>query len=122
MDNAMQANSTSSQEVVQRYFQMWNTGDTSFAQEGLSPDWTDHAHPEVKGPVDVQRAVTQTRAARPGLRFYIDTILGTDDLLSVVGGVGHESRPGDLDSRLIWLIRLLDGQMVEMWTYRLSTP
>ncbi|MER5665936.1 nuclear transport factor 2 family protein [Streptomyces mirabilis] len=117
----MHSNSAPSHQVVQRYFQMWNTGDISVAPEVLSPDWTDHAHPEVNGPADVQRAVTQTRATRPGLRFYIDTILGNDDLLSVVGGVGHESRPDAIDSRLIWLIRLLDGQMVEMWTYRLST-
>jgi ketosteroid isomerase-like protein len=122
MENTMHAHPASSHQVVQRYFQMWNTGDTSAAPEVLSPDWTDHAHPEVNGPADVQRAVTQTHATRPGLRFYIDTILGTDDLLSVVGGVGHESHPGAIDSRLIWLIRLLHGQMVEMWTYRLSTP
>ncbi|EST18529.1 hypothetical protein M878_45245 [Streptomyces roseochromogenus subsp. oscitans DS 12.976] len=82
----------------------------------------DHAHPEVNDPADVQRAVAQTYATRPGLRFYIDTILGNNDSLFVVGGVGHESRPDTIDSRLIWLIRLLDGQMAEMWTYRLSTP
>src|SRR3954453_6352593 len=99
MESTMQASSASSHEIIQRYFQMWNTGDTSSARELLSPNWTDHAHPEVNGPEDVERAVMQTRAARPGLRFHVDTILGTDDLLSVVGGVGHESRPGAVDSR-----------------------
>jgi len=118
----MDAQAASSHHVVLRYFQMWNTGDTSIAPEVLSPGWTDHAHPEVTGPADVQRAVTQTHASRPGLRFHIDTILGSDDLLSVVGGVGHESRPGMIDSHLIWLIRILDGQMAEMWTYRRNTP
>ncbi|MCX4851155.1 nuclear transport factor 2 family protein [Streptomyces sp. NBC_00893] len=118
----MHTDSVPSHQVVRRYFQMWNTGDLSIAPQVLSPDWTDHAHPEVNGPADVQRAVTQTHTTRPGLRFYIDTILGDDDLLSVVGGVGHESRPRAIDIRLIWLIRVLDGQMVEMWTYRLSTP
>jgi hypothetical protein len=65
-------------------------------------------------------AVAQTRAARLGLRFHVEAVLGADDLVSVIGGVGHESRLGEFDSRLIWLVRLLDGRMVEMWTYRLA--
>lgn len=106
--------------IARRYFDMWNTGDVSIAAEILSPDWTDHAHPEVHGPGDVQRAVAQTHAGRPGLRFEVEAILDRDDgdLVSVVGGVGHESWPGVLDSRLIWLMRVADGRLAEMWTYR----
>jgi ketosteroid isomerase-like protein len=117
----MHTNSTPHQ-VVRQYFQMWNSGDTSIAPQVLAPDWTDHAHPDINGYADVQRAVEQTRAARPGLRFHIDSILDDDQLLAVVGGVGHEDRPDILDSRLIWLIRVTDGQMAEMWTYRLNSP
>ncbi len=95
--------------VVARYFDMWNTGDTSIADQILHPDWTDHAHPEVAGPEGVQRAVQTIRAARPGLHFDIHSILGEDDLVAAVGSIG----PG----HLIWLIRLVDGRMVEMWTY-----
>jgi ketosteroid isomerase-like protein len=120
MPTQTQKDSTPSHRVVPRYFEMWNTGDVSVAAEVLSPDWADHAHPEVRAPGDVQHAVAQTRAARPGLRFHVEAVLGADDLVSVVGGVGHESRPGEFDSRLIWLVRLLDGRMVEMWTYRLT--
>lgn len=64
----MDAHADPSHHVVQRYFQMWNTGDTSIAPEVLSPDWADHAHPEVSGPADVQRAVTQIHAG-----FYQDS-------------------------------------------------
>jgi len=109
-----------SHQVVHRYFRVWNTGDTTLALEVLDPNRTDHAHPEVEGPADVQRAVMQIRATRPGLRFHIDTILGGDDLLSVVGGVGQGSRPDTMDSHLIWRVRLADGRMAEMWTYRLD--
>ncbi|MFV5998383.1 nuclear transport factor 2 family protein [Streptomyces sp. NPDC056231] len=116
----MDAHSHDSHHIVQRYFQMSNTGDTSIAPEVLSSHWADHAHPEISGPADVQRSVTHIHASRPGLRFHIDTILGTDDLLSVIGGVGHESHPGIIDTHLIWLIRLNDGQMAEMWTYQRS--
>ncbi len=40
----------SAQHIAARYFEMWNTGDSSIATEILSPDWMDHAHPEVTGP------------------------------------------------------------------------
>ncbi|MGW0635008.1 nuclear transport factor 2 family protein [Nocardia salmonicida] len=117
----MHTNSTSHQ-VVRRYFQMWNSGDTSIAPQVLAPGWTDHAHPEINGYTDVQHAVEQTRAARPGLRFHIDSILDDGHLLAVVGGVGYESCPDTADSRIIWLVRLTDSHMVEMWTYSLNTP
>jgi ketosteroid isomerase-like protein len=102
--------------VVGRYFDMWNTGDTAIADEILHPDWVDHAHPEVTGPAAVKQAVEATRAARPDLHFTVHTVLGDDDLVAVVGSVGrppHSGEPG----RLIWLVRLVDGLMAEMWTY-----
>ncbi|WP_031524834.1 nuclear transport factor 2 family protein [Streptomyces sp. NRRL F-5123] len=105
--------------TVRRYFEMWNSGDISIAPDVLCPDWTDHAHPDLAGVADVQSAVTRIRTARPGLRFHVETVLGSgDELLSVVGGVGDASRPGVVDSHLVWLVRLRGGRMAEMWTYR----
>src|SRR5262249_24388078 len=106
----------SATNVVSRYFDMWNTGDTSIADQIIHPDWVDHAHPEVTGPTGVQQAVQIIRAARPDLQFHIDAILGGDDLIAVVGSVGQPtaSAPG----RLIWLVRLVDGLMADMWTYQ----
>jgi ketosteroid isomerase-like protein len=96
--------------VVARYFQMWNTGDTSAAAEIVAPDWIDHAHPEVTGPAMVVRSVEAIRAARPGLRFAIDAILGDGDRVAAIGSVG--------ESRLVWVVRLENGLMAEMHTYR----
>jgi ketosteroid isomerase-like protein len=110
----------SSRQVVTRYFQTWNTGDTSIASEVLLPDWVDHAHPEVTGPRSVRHAVNQVRAAQPNLHFDIEAILGDGDLVAVVGAAGQ--RPASATTtRLVWLVRLQDGQMVEMWTYRDTT-
>lgn len=106
-----------SKQVVARYFEMWNTGDASIALEVLDPNWVDHAHPDVTGPESVQRAVENIRAAQPDLRFQIDAILGDDDLLAAVGGAGYGRDTAGLANRLIWLIRLKDGRMAEMWTY-----
>ena len=98
---------------VTRYFDMWNTGDVSIAREVLSPRWIDHAHPEVDGIAGVEEAV---RAIR-GLTFHIDAVLeeGEDgNLVAAVGRVGA--------NRLIWLVRLEDGLMAEMWTYTTNAP
>jgi ketosteroid isomerase-like protein len=107
----------SSGSVVARYFEMWNTGDTSGAAQILSPDWIDHAHPEIAGPQGVQQAVQNIRAARTDLHFHIDAILSNDDLVAVVGGAGRRPPAAGSPSRLIWLVRLKDGRMAEMWTY-----
>lgn len=107
-----------SQQVAARYFEMWNTGDSSVAPQILSPGWVDHAHPEVAGPRAVQLAVKQTREAQPDLRFRVEAILGDGDLVAVVGAVSRGPQPSPAATRLIWLIRLEDGQMAEMRTYR----
>jgi predicted SnoaL-like aldol condensation-catalyzing enzyme len=101
--------------VVARYFEMWNTGDSSIAAQILCPGWTDHAHLEVTGPGSVRLAVGRLRAAQPDLRFAIMAILGDGDLVAAVGEVSRG--PGIAASRLVWLIRLEGNRMAEMWTY-----
>jgi hypothetical protein len=108
--------------LVMRYFDMWNTGDTTIADQILHPDWTDHAHPEVTGPTAVKQAVRAIRAARPDLHFTVHTILGDNDLVAVTGSVGKPQPSTDPPGRLIWLIRLVDGLMTEMWTYQQNQP
>ncbi len=118
--NRAQVNSDtpqSSQRIALQYFQMWNTGDSSIADEILSPDWTDHAHPEVTGPRGVRQAVERTRAVQPDLRFQMDTVLGDGDTVAVVGSVGRGARD-EPTPRLVWLMHLQEGRLAEMWTYR----
>jgi hypothetical protein len=97
---------------------MWNTGDASIATEILSPEWVDHAHPEVTGPHSVQQAVRQLRVVQSGLRFHVQSVLGNSDLVAVVGTVSRGAQADEEPSRLIWLIRLDGSRMAEMWTYR----
>jgi ketosteroid isomerase-like protein len=112
----------SADAVVVRYFDMWNTGDTTIADQILHPDWIDHAHPEVTGPAAVRQAVQAVRAATPGLRFAVHTVLDGDDLVAVVGSVGQTQQAADSPGQLVWLIRLADGLMAEMWTYQQNRP
>ncbi|MEV4514427.1 nuclear transport factor 2 family protein [Dactylosporangium sp. NPDC049525] len=106
----------SNAKVVARYFDMWNTGDVAVAAEILHPDWVDHAHPEVAGVAGVQQSVQAVRAARPDLQFTVHSILGDDDLVAVVGSVGQPADGGP--GNLVWLVRLVDGLMAELWTYQ----
>ena len=107
---------------VMCYFDMWNTGDTAIADQVLHPDWVDHAHPEVAGPDAVKQAVAAVRAARPDLRFTVHSIMGGDDLVAVVGSVGVPRQSSDSPGSLVWLVRLVDGLMAEMWTYQQNQP
>jgi ketosteroid isomerase-like protein len=107
---------------VRRYFDMWNTGDTTIADEVLHPDWVDHAHPEVTGPAAVKQAVRAVRTARPDLSFTVHSVLGDDDLVAVVGSVGRPQPGANPPGHLVWLVRLVDGLMAEMWTYQLNQP
>ncbi|GIF52861.1 ketosteroid isomerase-like protein [Asanoa ferruginea] len=109
--------SESAASLVARYFEMWNTGDTEMVEAIVGPDWVDHAHPEVAGPDGVRQAVAAIRAVSPDLRFEVESILGDDDLVAAVGGVGPQhTSPG----RFVWLVRVADGRVVEMWTYQQS--
>ncbi len=109
----------SATSVVARYFEMWNTGDTSMAEAIVDPGWIDHAHPEVAGPDGVRQAVAAHPGREPDLQFKVELILGDDDLVAAVGGVGPQySSPG----RFVWLVRVAGGRMVEMWTYQQNPP
>jgi predicted SnoaL-like aldol condensation-catalyzing enzyme len=102
-------------QVVMRYFEMWNTGEVSIAHQLVHPDWTDHAHPDVKGPEGVRQAVDSIRHTRPDLCIRITAALGDGDLVAVVGEVSHDN--DSTASPLIWLIRIEDHRVAEMWTY-----
>lgn len=103
--------------VVARYFEMWNTGDTSIAAEILSKKWIDHSHPEVSGIEGVRRSVESVRAARPSMRFTIDAMLS--DGSPLVGAVGRvRLRSDSPSSQMVWLFEVRDGRLAQLWTYR----
>ena len=112
------SNIHSPRELARLYFEMWNTGDTTAAAQILSAHWADHSHPEARDPQGVREAVAEIRAARPDLRFEIETIFTEGDRACVVGGVGVPGAPGQIAGRLVWLFQVRDGRLAELWTYR----
>jgi hypothetical protein len=94
------------ESLIERYFAMWNSGDTSSAPDILSPVWLDHAHPEVTTPEQVVEAVKATRAAHPDLRFTLDSITGH----VAVGRTGT--------SLLAWVFTSDGTRLTSVRTYR----
>jgi hypothetical protein len=94
------------ESLIERYFAMWNSGDTSAASDVLSPAWTDYNHPEVTTPEQVAESVTRIRAARPALRFELDSITGH----VAVGRAG--------ESLLAWVFTSDGTHLTSVRTYR----
>jgi ketosteroid isomerase-like protein len=99
-------------DVVLRYFDMWNSGDTTGIDDIIDPDWIDHAHPDIRGPGGVRDSIVAIKSAQPRLHFHLDHVLDDTDMIAVAGSVHGAS------TRLMWLIRIRAGRMAEMWTYR----
>lgn len=103
----------SARSVVAHYFRIWNDGDTSLLNDLLSESWMDHARPELRSVDDVANAIAEARQTQPDMRIYVDAMLGDDQLITVNGristGQGTKSR--------VWIIRVEEGRMQEMWTY-----
>jgi predicted SnoaL-like aldol condensation-catalyzing enzyme len=103
--------------LVRRYMEMWNTGNVELADEVLAPSWVDHAHPEVTGPESVKQAVLEVRTALPDFRITIDFMMSEGDMVALRGTILRMLQGKEAVSRVMWLIRIADGKMVEQWTY-----
>jgi hypothetical protein len=99
------------ESLIRRYFDMWNSADASAAADLLAPAWLDHSHPEVATPADVAAAVTRIRAARPALRFELDSVHGPVALGRAVDG---DAAP----TLLAWAFTAEDGRLTSLRTYR----
>lgn len=100
--------------VVARYFRVWNDGDLSAMEDLLSTEWVDHAHPERRSAHDVAEAIAAVRASDPTMRIYVDALLGDEHLVTVNG----RTETAEGVRSWVWLVRVEDGRMREMWTYR----
>jgi ketosteroid isomerase-like protein len=108
--------------VVTQYFEMWNTGDTASLPDLIDPDWLDHNHPELHGPDGVAQQVVRVRTDRPDFRFHLEQVLSSDDGFVVVVGRTTHSTTASNEPPKVWRIRMRDGRMTEMWTYRVEHP
>jgi predicted SnoaL-like aldol condensation-catalyzing enzyme len=110
---------TTDRELALRYFGMWNDRDAALAGELLAPAWTDHANPNVAGADHVRAIVATIDERRPGVRFDIDTVLSDGGLVAVAGVAASDVDP---PGRHLWLFRIAEGRLAEMWTFDERRP
>jgi predicted SnoaL-like aldol condensation-catalyzing enzyme len=101
--------------LVQRYFEMWNTGDAAEADALLGPTYLDHAHPAVLGPAAVRSLVRRFRSENPEARTLADIVAGDADFVVVRRAI-RWSRRGAAEPCGLALFRIEGGQLAEQWS------
>jgi predicted SnoaL-like aldol condensation-catalyzing enzyme len=102
--------------LVQRYFDMWNTGASAEADAVLCHTYLDHAHPSVVGPAAVRSLVRRFRADNPEARMGAEIVAYDAEYVvarrTIRWTSGDESKPCG-----IALFRVGEGQIVEQWSW-----
>ncbi|MCU1687115.1 MAG: hypothetical protein JWQ81_7854 [Amycolatopsis sp.] len=108
-------------DVFERWTALWN-GDFDVTDALLAPDFRIHfaganaaaRGDDVRGPDAFAAFVTAFREAKPDLRFRFDgPPIGQGDRIASIWSV---RQPGGLAKSGIDVLRLVDGQIVEVWS------
>lgn len=101
--------------LVRRYFDMWNTGDGSIADEVLAPTYVDHAQPDLIGPAAARSLVPRFRAANPEIRMTIEIVAAAADFVAVRNTI-HGASANPIAIEGLVLFRIERRKIVEQWT------
>jgi hypothetical protein len=104
---------TSARGRVARYFRAWNDGDRTQIGDLIGSEWVDHAHPERRSAEDIANAIETERISHPDMRVLVDAIFENNQLMTVNGRVLSD---GQMYNR-VWIVRVEDEHVREMWTY-----
>jgi predicted SnoaL-like aldol condensation-catalyzing enzyme len=123
---ALAADAEANQILVQRYFEMWNTGDRTEADAVLGPTYLDHAHPSVVGPAAVRSLVRRFRSENPDVWMAAEVVAFDSDYVLVRRAIRWSAR-GTLEPCGVALFRVAGGQLAEQWSWsprarRVSSP
>jgi predicted SnoaL-like aldol condensation-catalyzing enzyme len=110
------ADAETSRRIVQRYFEMWNTGDRTEADALLGSTYLDHAHPSVVGPAAVRSLVRRFRAESPEA-LIVAEIVAFDSRYVIVRRAIRWSAQGALQACGVALFRVAGGQLAEQWSW-----
>jgi predicted SnoaL-like aldol condensation-catalyzing enzyme len=112
------AEAEASASLVRRYFEMWNTGEGTLADEVLGPRYVDHAHPDVIGPAAARSIAPRFRKAHPDARMMFE-ILGADaEYVAVRNTIRKTSQDGQaVEVSRTALFRIGGGRIVEQWSW-----
>jgi predicted SnoaL-like aldol condensation-catalyzing enzyme len=102
--------------LVQRYFDMWNTGDGSVADAILGQTYLDHAHPEVIGPAALRSLVPRYRAANPGASMTIEIAAANGEFVAIRNRIERTVAGEMTTSDGIAVFRAAAGKLAEQWS------
>jgi hypothetical protein len=105
--------------LVLRYFEMWNTGQGTVADELMAPTYIEHAHPDFLGPAASRSLVPRVHALYPGMVVSAEVVVADAELVVV----RTRLEPGDVDGhpegprRGMAMFRVADGKLAEQWSW-----
>jgi predicted SnoaL-like aldol condensation-catalyzing enzyme len=106
-----------SARLVGRYFEMWNTGEGTLADEVLGPRYVDHAYPDVIGPAASRSIAPRFHKAYPDARMTFE-IVGADAEYVAVRNTIHKTHHGEtVRVSGAALFRIGGGRIVEQWAW-----
>jgi len=112
------AEAEASTRLVQRYFEMWNTGKGTLADEVLGPQYVDHAHPDVIGPAAARSIAPRFHKKHPDARMMCE-ILGADAeyvaVRNTIRKTSHDGQPVEVTGTA--LFRIGGGRILEQWSW-----
>ncbi len=103
-------------EIVRKYFEMWNTGNIDVADDILSPDYVDVAHPEIKTVEDVKNSVLKVRNVFPDFQITIDTQICEGDTVAMMGTLSRSRQGEKLVSQIMWFAKIKNERISELRT------
>jgi len=111
------AEAEASATLVRRYFEMWNTGEGTVADEVLGSRYVDHAYPDVIGPAAARSIAPRFHKAHPDARMTVE-IVGADAEYVAVRNTLRKRRGGAaVEVSGAALFRIGDGRIVEQWSW-----
>ena len=113
------ASAEPSQALVLRYFQMWNTGQGTVANELLSATYVEHAHPDLLGPAATRSLVPRLHGLYPDVVVLAEVIMADAEFVVVRTDVQPENADGHPSGprRGMALFRIADGRLAEQWSW-----
>lgn len=102
--------------LVRRFVTICNADDLDGLDEVVAPGFVDRAHPDIAGPSGVAEATRRYRAANPGARVAIDTLVAEGPIVSARTTL-RAARDGEaLAASGMTFFRVEGGKLAEQWS------
>jgi hypothetical protein len=117
LESGARLETEASAALVRRYFEMWNTGQGGLADEVLSRQYVDHAHPEVIGPAATRAIARRFHRVNPEARMTPEILAADAEYVAVRNTIRktHQGEPVEVSGTA--LFRIVAGRIVEQWSW-----